>query len=175
MTPELEAMLNQILSAEEHLRHMELKEMNMSHMAGLMGLKRMHRYYAMDRERHVIKLQNFMVDCLKLEPSYAVAVGMGHPVYSLTDSLKMMYDKGMAHIETLEAAEKKAYEEGECLLGDYLGYMVKDQAREMAKYNKVCMDFRRENADHTYLSNELHRKFKCKEAKKFNYKGDVYA
>ena len=67
-----------------------------------------------------------------------------------------------------------AYEECECNLGDYIGAMIKDQSMEVSAYYKLCAEFKRENADQNYLSHELHKKYKCKEREKFNFKGAYY-
>jgi hypothetical protein len=170
MTNQLMESINKIISAEETVRLLELHEMNQSHMLGLQGFKRLHRFKAMDRERHSIMLQCFMAEYYHLEPNFSVTFSKPIAAYSFLDSIKSMYDKCKDHITSLKIAAKMAFDEGEDLLGDYLEMMVKDQSKEAECYWRLWLDCSRQNADLNYISKELHEKMKHKEKKYYNFK-----
>lgn len=170
MTNQLMEMVNKIISAEEYMALLEAHEMNQSHLISMHGPKRLHRYMAMDRGRHSLKLQCFMVEYFHVEPTISVSFTKPSGTSSLVDSFKMMYDKSIDHITTLKTTAKMAFDEGEDLLGDYLERMVVDQSKEAECYYRIWMDFKRDNADFNYLSKELHKKYKGYEREKFHFK-----
>lgn len=170
MTPQLTAMLNNIIAGEETLALMEQYEMNQAHVESLHGFKRFHRYRSMDRQRHSIMLQNFIAENYHTEPMISMSFATPSSGMSLADGLKAMHDKGIVHLSLLKSACNASFSEDEHLLAGYLEMMIKDQMDEISDYYRIWMAVKREDADLNYISDKLHKKYKCKEAKKHCFK-----
>jgi ferritin len=172
ISPQMLSLVNGIIATEEHMRLSEEHEMNKAHLIGLQGYKRFHRYRAMDRGRHSLKLQCFLVENFHVEPMVIVSYQTPSESMSFIDCIKSMHDRSASHIESLKTVARMAYDEKEPLLGGYLDMMIADQSKELDDYFRLWTEAKRENADLNYLSHELHKKYKCLEKKNFGYKSD---
>jgi ferritin len=171
ISKELVALVNNIIATEEIVRQIELHESSQAHVMGLQGFKRFHRYNAMDRAKHSMMLRCHLEEYHHVEPYISINFETPKDTATQVESLKIMYDKSKSHIETLSTAMKMAFDEGETLLGDYIGCLIKDESKEAEQYNRIILDMKREGADVNFISHELHEKYKKKEKKYFNYKG----
>lgn len=169
ISAQMNALVNGIISTEEQMRFFEEHEMNQAHVVSLEGLKRFHRYRAMDRGRHSLMLQCFVAENYHIEPMINISYQTPMNNLSLIDALKMMHDKSASHIESLKSVAKMAFDENDHLLGGYLEDMIADQSKELNEYYRIWSDCKRENADLNYISKELHCKYKHLEKKKFGY------
>ena len=72
MTPELESLVNQIISAEHGMNLIEQTHMAVDQMEGYQGAKRMHRYNSRWRNEAAIRLANHVIDNYDIMPRATV-------------------------------------------------------------------------------------------------------
>lgn len=168
MTPELKALLDEIICKEYGMAMCEQNLMSLAQSASYNGFKRFHRYNSREHFEHATRLSNFMVYSFNVTPEIMVNyINMSYP--NIESSFITQYEASEKYTHMLFSAISKAMEDKQFTVFEFINKIVDKEYDIMDEYKRFNDMNNNTKGDKSYLQlldKDLHWKYKCKEKKR---------
>ena len=166
MTPEIIAIIDEVVSREHYMNLVELEHMAVDQAEHYPGFKRQHRYLSRWRNESAIKLTNFVLDHYAYRPSVSISFTSSPAPNSYSDGIK----KIIAEYEALRLLyvrlSRQALMENADELNQFAQNAICWISKTKMKYHRDMTESAGKTADYIQIRSEhMHEKFRCLEQK----------
>ncbi len=164
MTPEIMAIIDEVVSREHHMNLIELEHMAIDQAEHYPGFKRQHRFLSRWRNESAIKLTNFVIDHYAYRPTVSVSFVSGPPPTNYLDGIKRI----IAEYEALRLLyirlARQALAENADELMQFAEKAVCWIAKTKMKYHRDMTESAGKTPDYIqFRSEHMHEKYRTKE------------